>query len=532
MRRFVLMLLILVIGGTLLTGVATAQDEKVLIIGETFNIDFMDPGRSFSFTPFQIFLGIYQTLLKFPNDGISPLEFDIATGYEISDDGLTYTFTLRDDITFSDGSALTSDDVAFSLMRFKHLKGYGSSLATSLSSVDTPDDHTAVVNLVQPDPAFLNKLTFGGMSILNADVVREVGGTDAEDAAEVDDLESWFQSNSAGSGPYILYRYEPEIVVEMTRNENYWGDNQPYFDRIIMTNIPEVSARKIALEAGDIHIARELLPANVTELEGVQGITTVQTASVQMNYLAMNRDPEIGGPLADERVNNAVRYALDYEGLKQLNSESAFTPGSLIPVGLETAWSPEQAVSQDQARARELLAEAGYPDGFEATLTYWDGSVGGVEFGVMAQKVAADLAEIGIDLTLVPTDFSNWIDPYRAGELQFTVALWLPDFADPANYLSFLPAYEGSLNVSDRVNWTEANADPMVLELRNAADVESDPMKRAELYDQIQQFWLERGPWVPYLQSTQQAAHVTGLQGTVMHPFWGLVYVTELSMAE
>ena len=150
----------------------------------------------------------------------------------------------------------------------------------------------------------------------------------------------------------------------------------------------------------------------------------------------------------------------------------------------------------------------------------------------MAQKIAADLAEIGINLTLVPTDFSNWIDPYRAGELQFTVALWLPDFADPANYLNFLPAYEGFQNVSNRVNWTEDNIDPMALELRNAADVESDPMKRAELYDQIQQFWADRGPWVPYLQSTQQAAYASGLQGTVMHPFWGLVYVTELSMSE
>ena len=152
--------------------------------------------------------------------------------------------------------------------------------------------------------------------------------------------------------------------------------------------------------------------------------------------------------------------------------------------------------------------------------------------GVVAQKVAADLSEVGINLTLVPTDFSNWIGPYRAGELQFTIALWLPDFADPANYLHFLPAYEGQVNVSSRVRWTEANADPMALELRNAADVETDPMKRVELYDQIQQFWQERGPLVPYLQSTQQAAYVSGLEGSVMHPFWGLVYVTEVYMAE
>ena len=142
-------------------------------------------------------------------------------------------------------------------MRFRNLKGYGASLAESLASVDTPDDYTAVINLSKPDPAILNKLTFGGMSILNADVVRAAGGTDADNAAEVDDLEEWFQQNSAGSGPYVLSRYEPEIIIELTRNENYWGDATPYFDRIIMTHIPEVSARKIALEA-----AKFTLPAN------------------------------------------------------------------------------------------------------------------------------------------------------------------------------------------------------------------------------------------------------------------------------
>jgi peptide/nickel transport system substrate-binding protein len=532
MRRLILSVVVLAMVTMLLSSAAIAQDEKVLIIGESFNIDYMDPGRSFSFTPFQIFLGVYQTLLKFPANGITPLEFDVASGYEQSEDGLSFTFTLRDDITFSDGSGLTSDDVAFSLMRFKNLKGYGSSLAASLASVDTPDDYTAVANLSQPDPAFLNKLTFGGMSILNADAVRAAGGSDAENADEIDDLEVWFQNNSAGSGPYVLSQYEPEVIVELTRNENYWGDTLPYFDRIIMTHIAEVSARKIALEAGDIHIARELLPANITDLEGAEGIETIQTASVQMNYLAMNRNPDIGGPMSDERVNAAVRYALDYEGIKLLNSANAYTPGSVIPVGIEAAWDPSRALSQDQDKARALLAEAGYPDGFDATLTYWDDAIGGVEFGVMAQKIAADLAEVGINLTIIPTDFSNWIDPYRAGELQFTIALWLPDFADPSNYLHFLPAYAGSVNVSNRVNWTEANADPHALELRDAADVESDPMRRTELYDQIQQFWQDRGPWVPYLQSTQQTAYVSGLEGSVMHPFWGLVYVTELSMAE
>ena len=338
MRRLILSVAVLAMVTMLLSSAAIAQDEKVLIIGDEFNVDFMDPGRSFSFTSFQIFLGIYQTLVKFPSNGITPLEGDVASSWEQSEDGLTFTFHLRDDITFSDGSGLTSDDVAFSLMRFKHLKGYGSSLAASLASVDTPDDYTAVLNLSQPDPAFFNKLTFGSMGILNADVVRAAGGTDAENANEIDDLETWFQSNSAGSGPYVLSQYEPEVIVELTRNENFWGDTLPYFDRIIMTHIAEVSARKIALEAGDIHIARELIPANLTELEGVEGISTIQTASLQTNYLAMNRDLDVGGPMADERVNNAVRYALDYEGFRQLNSEEAFTPGSLIPEGIFTSW--------------------------------------------------------------------------------------------------------------------------------------------------------------------------------------------------
>jgi len=317
----------------------------------------------------------------------------------------------------------------------------------------------------------------------------------------------------------------------MTRNENYWGE-PPYFDRVIFTNIPEASARKLALEAGDIDIATGISPDQIPDFEATEGIAVLQSAGLDMHYLAMNRDPEIGGPLADPLVGRAVRLALDYEGLRLLNSPSAITPPSMLPVGFFAAFTPEQGIQRDTEQAMQLLAEAGYPDGFEVDMTYWSTTNQGVNFDTNAQKIQADLAEVGITVNLLPTDFSGWIEAYRAGQLPLTMAIWSPDFVDPANYLHFVPGVGESVVVSNRVNWTEANADPEILELRDKAAVEPDPELRAEYYAGIQTYWQEKGPWAPFLQPAQQLAYREDILGPVMHPYWGLVDVRLLSRAE
>lgn len=531
-RRFTLLLLVVIFSTLLIGNITTAQDEKVLVIGADLNVDSMDPARAFTFTPFTVFRAAYQSLLWFPHDGVDPLQSDLATSWEAAEDGLSYTFIIRDDVTFSNGDPLTAADVVFSFMRFKNVKGNGSFLAESIDNVEALDDYTVRINLTSTDPALLSKLTFGGLSVVNANVVREMGGSDAEDASETDTAEQFFYESSAGSGPYILTSYEQDVELVLERNENYWGE-APYYDKVIMTHIPESATQKVALEAGDIDIANDITPDQIPSLESNPGITVVQEADFGLHYIAMNRDPEIGGPLADPTVDLAIRYALDYEGLRFLNSPNAVTPPAMIPVGFFAAFTPDQSFTQDVDKAKELLAEAGYADGFDAEMLYWSSNSSGVDRDANAQKIQADLADVGINLTLIPTaDVNGWLDPYRAGALQMTMATWGPDFIDPANYLHFVPAPEGQKLVSNRINWTEANADPEILELRDLAAVEVDPELRAQHYAGIQEYWQQKGPWVPFLQPVQQQAYRTGIEGTVMHPFWGLNDVRLLSESE
>jgi len=204
----------------------------------------------------------------------------------------------------------------------------------------------------------------------------------------------------------------------------------------------------------------------------------------------------------------------------------------MVPLGFFGAYTEDQGFTRDLDKARELLTEAGYPDGFEVDFTYWDTTSGGVNFATNAQKIQADLAEVGITLNLLPTDLGGWLDPYRAGELPMTYAIWGPDFADPANYLHFVPAVSGDVTVSNRINWTEDNADPEVLELRDKARVEVIPEKRAEWYAGIQAYLQQNGPWVPILQPVIQAAFKDDIVGPVIHPFWSLVDARLLSRSE
>jgi peptide/nickel transport system substrate-binding protein len=531
-RRNTLLLLVVMISIVMIGSVTNAQDEKVLVVGVNINIDYMDPAQSFSFSGGLIQRSVYNRLLYFPTDGVDPLQPDLATSWEASADGLSYTFKIRDDVTFSNGDPLKASDVVFSLTRFKNIKGNGAFLADTIDNIEALDDYTVRINLNAPDPAILAKITNGGLSVVNEKVVRENGGNDDENADETDTAEQFFQQSSAGSGPYILTSYEQDVQIVLERNENYWGE-PPYFDKVIFSHIPESATQKVALESGDIDIALDVSPDQIPALESDPDIIVGQSASSSIHYIAMNRDPEIGGPLADPTVDLAIRYALDYEGIRFLNSPNSATPAAMVPIGFFGALPPDQGFTRDVDKAKELLSEAGFADGFDAEMLYWSSSEGGVDRDATAQKIQSDLAEIGINLTLVPVgDVNSWLDPYRAGTLQMTMATWGPDFPDPANYLHFVPAPEGQKLVSNRINWTEANADPEILALRDAAAVEVDPVKRAEDYVGIQKYEQEKGPWVPFLQPVQQIAYRSNIvqsDGPVMHPYTGVMDVRLLS---
>ena len=191
-----------------------------------------------------------------------------------------------------------------------------------------------------------------------------------------------------------------------------------------------------------------------------------------------------------------MRYALDYEGMRALGGGQSVTPASVLPVGFLGAKEANSGLARDVEKAKTLLAEAGYADGLDIELAYPDFTFTGVNFGTFAQKAQADLNEAGFNVTLAPAEVQVALEAYRQGQEPFGLWLWLPDFMDSLGYIDFLP--DGT--VGKRTNWTADNADAEILALRDALLKETDEAKRAELFGEMQDYLVEKGPYAAILQ--------------------------------
>ncbi len=525
MRRLLFLLLVLALS---LSSLALAQDEeKVLVIGHTEGTDSLDPAVGYIQTSGMIHQATYDGLVTWPADSNDEIQPNLAKDWKISDDGLVYTFTLRDDVVFSDGSPLVAEDFVFSIMRTKNLKAQPSFLADTIASVEAPDDYTLVVTLSEPDPAILAKMIYpAALYAVNADVVREQGGTDAEDAAETDTAEEWLNNNSAGTGPYVLEKWEPQVETVLVRNENYWGE-APYYDRVIIRNIPEAATQKIALEAGDIDLALEITADQVASLESNEAIEVLQASTFITFFLHGNQDPNVGGPMSDPLVQRAVRYALDYEGMVTLAGGAAVHPPSMVPVGFLGALEPGEGITRDVETAKSLLEEAGYADGFDFTLEYPEYTFLGVNISTLAQKVQADLAEVGINVDLAPAELLTQLEAYRDGREGFALWWWGPDYIDPNDRLVFLPGGK----VGKRANWTMDMADETAQSIWDRATTVTEPAERAKVFVDFQEYLMENSPWAPLVQPGIQIAYRAGLEGVSYNPQW-MVDFADMSMAE
>jgi peptide/nickel transport system substrate-binding protein len=494
---------------------AEGAPASTLVIAIAEDTVSYDPQRAFETLPTIVHKATYQTLVTFPDDSVETVIPGLAESWEISDDGTVYTFTLADGPTFSNGDPVTAADVVFSFNRLKNLTGNPSFLAETIASVEAPDDKTVVLTLTQPDPSILAKLVFDAFSVVSKSEVEAQGGTDAEDAATADTAEEWLNSNSAGSGPYVLVSWEPTVETVLVRNENYWGE-PPAIDRVIFRNVPEAATQKIQLEAGDIDIAMDLTADQLPSLEGLPNVTIFEDLSDTLIFLKFNQDPEVGGPMADPLVQLAVRHALDYEGIRALAGGESVSPASMLPVGFLGAYEANSGFTRDIEQAQALLAEAGYGDGLAVELAYPDFTFVGVNFGTFAQKVQADLNEAGFNVSLAPAEVGVALEAYRQGTEPFGLWLWLPDYRDSLDYVEFLP--EGVVGL--RAMWTNENADETILALRDALKVETDDDVRAGMFGEMQDYLMEKGPFAPILQPGMQIGLNSDLEGFVYNPQW------------
>ena len=477
----------------------------VVAMGAGFST--LDPGYVYEKYPPLVINACYENLFKFyTNDGAP--EPCLAEDYNFSDDGLALTVTLKDGITFASGNPMTSADVAFSINRCKNLQSNPSFMCDTIESIETPDDKTVIFHLTQPDSAILSKLTYSSLAILDSAVVKENGGTDAEDASSADTAQDYLNTTSAGSGMYVMTSYIPDQEVVLEKNPNYWGEGTNV-DKYIIRIQPDSNTQMMTLSTGDIDVAMNMTDDTMAELEGQENIQLINGATKTLGFVMMNMNEEYGGPVSDPLVQQAIRKALNYANFQTICGEGSVTPYSLIQVGFMGSKGERAADYTNIEEAKELLAEAGYADGFDIDLTVCDLDMEGILLTDLAQLIKSDLAQIGINVNIVAQPWAaGYGDAYRDGTLGFTVMYWGIDYNDPNVQLEFLPG----ATVGLRAGWT-ADMDQELAAMYEEAMVATDNDARVAVLEKIQDAMYENGPFIMAVQAPSHIAYNTRLDG-------------------
>lgn len=458
-----------------------AAEKDTLIIGMQDDTLSLDPAKAYEAVSTGIVNQIYERLVTFKEDDFTKPVPELAESWEMGSDGKTWIFHIRQGVAFSNGNPVNADAVVFSLQRTIKLEGEPSWLLTQFGlteeSVTKVDEYT--VQMVLDDKyapgIFLACLATPVTSILDP---KEVMAHEQDG----DMGSAWLEEHSAGSGRFVLEQQTRGESYVLTTNEHYRKDVKP-LKQIIVKNVVEPTEQAILLERGEIDIAWNLQSDQVRSLETNFDVQIYDTPTFELVFIAMNLHYE---PLGKSEVRDAIRYAIDYDGILEFILQGAGKKiQTCIPKGM-LGYNPAMPYTLDREKAKTLLAEAGYPDGFEVELMYEDSS----PWNAIALQIKSDFAKIGIKVKIVPKLYDEIYEIWYSRNHQLVLDFWGVDYVDPdANAKPFAFAE------SEALAWTSDYVNQEVSELVIAAAQEFDPQKREELYKQITDILLDDGPY-------------------------------------
>lgn len=497
---------------------AGAKVTQLVVGWDVSDAKTMDPDRAYEFTDELADASVYDTLVTIHGGDVSHIRPDLATSWKVSGGGSVFTFKLRQGVKFASGNPLTAADVVFSYERLQNLKDNPSSEISGVTSIKALDPSTVQITLSGPNVSFLAQMVSPNFAVLDSKTVMAQGGTDAADAAKTDKATTYLDANSAGTGPYILKEWTRNTRVVLERNPNYWG-SAPYFKEVILNGVKDAETQKLQLQKGDADMAFGLTSDQVKELKGQSGVRVDLGPTLDYWYLALNVGPAVSKPLSNPLVRQAIRYAIDYNGIinNLLNGEGQQL-ASIIPIGYvgnSPAQNAAQRIVTNQAKARALLAQAGYAKGFTVSLTWPAGyTYDGVDPDPLAAKLVNDLKAVGITATPQAQQTSVWLANYRAKKLQIGLGPWGADYPDAYDNLSY---FGPGGNEGVRVNYTH---DGNLAALIAKGNTIADAAKRGAIYNQVQQQLIKTGPWVALVQPDYPVGLRSDIKGYVYNPVW------------
>lgn len=497
-----------------------ATPREVLVVGQQLDgLISLDPAECFETIGREVLSNIYEQLLEPDPANPNKLKGMLAEKWDISPDGMTFTFHLRGDAKFASGRPVTADDAAFSLQRVIKLNKspafilsqFGFTKDNVESAITATDPHTLVVKVAkQVAPTLV-------LYCLTADVGSVVDRAEVMAHVEGDDLGNlWMKTHSAGSNAFVLQSWKASESVMLTASPNALAKAKT--KRVILKHISDPSAQLLELQKGDVDIARDLTAEQLRTAEKDAKLRLSTAPQGNLVYVGMNvAKPELAKP----EVRQAIKWAIDYDGIQQhITPYTHIVHQSFLPEGFPGALN-NRPFKRDVAKAKELLAQAGLAGGFEVTLDH-----ASIQPNAdIAQAIQANLAEVGIKVSLVAGESRQVFTRTRARQHQLALLGWGPDYFDPhTNAEAFNVNPDNTEKANNRtLAWRASWQDTDLSDRTLAAARELDPAKRMAEYESIQKDSQQRSPFAMMLQTKQYAAVRKVVSGFEIAPLYARI---------
>ncbi|TIT79688.1 MAG: ABC transporter substrate-binding protein [Mesorhizobium sp.] len=508
-----------------------------LVEGFAFDdIITMDPGEAFELSTAEVTGNTYDLLVRLDLSDTSKVKGDLAESWTVSDDGLTYTFKLKPGMKFASGNSITAADVAYSFERaikldkspafiINQLGISGDNVTEKAKAVDDTTFQFVVDKAYAPS-FVLNCLSATVASVVDSKLVKEhvAAVTPSADYKWDNDFgNAWLKTGYAGSGQYKLREWRANEVVVLERNDSYNGEKAE-LARVIYRFMKESSAQRLALEAGDIDVARNLEPNDLDAIAKNADLTTTSAPKGTVYYISLNqKNPNLAKP----EVRQAFKYLVDYDALgSTILKGIGEIHQSFLPKG-DLGAVDENPFKLDVAKAKELLAKAGLADGFKVTM---DVRSKQPETG-MAESIQQTLGQVGIKLEIIPGDGKQTLTKYRARNHDIYIGNWGQDYFDPnSNAQTFASNPDNSDAAKIKtLAWRNAWDIPDLTKQTEAALLEKDSAKRADMYKDLQKKILDTSPFVIIHQQLEVAGLRKNLKGFALGPSFDTNFVGAVS---
>ncbi|WP_252504138.1 ABC transporter substrate-binding protein [Sporosarcina sp. Marseille-Q4943] len=486
----------------------SGNTQDILVFGRGGDSTSLDPSRVTEGETFKVTVNLYETLLNFGEQDTS-VQPGLAKEWN-TDDGLTYTFKLQEGVKFHDGTDFNADAVVKNFERWANgdaekfpyynsmFGGFKGDEGHVIESVTADGDHTVIIKLKRPQAPFLKNIAMSMFAIASPTAFEK--GDDQ------------FERNPVGTGPFKFVDWKPNESITIEKFDDYWQEGLPKLNKVIFRSIPDNSARLNALIAGEIDLADGINPADGEKIEGNADLQLIERPSMNVGYLGLTVTRP---PFDKKEVRQAMNYAINKETIIESFFEGrANIAKNPMPPSISGYNDDIEPYEYNPEKAKELLAKAGYPDGFEMELWAMPVPRPYMPDGAkVAEVIQSNLADIGVKAKIVSYEWPTYLDKASKGEADAFMLGWTGDNGDADNFLYVLLDED---NIGSN-NYTYFKNDAMH-DLFIEAQTEVDEDKRIQLYRKAQEIIHEEAPWVPIAHSTPLLAAAKDLTGFVPHP--------------